>query len=389
MSFRIQNNISAMNSLRNLNRAESDMGKSLQRLSSGYRINSAADDAAGMASSMRFRGEISSLKQASRNASEATSLLQVAEGAIGEINLILNRMKELATQAASGNAGNDLAKIQAENTQLIAEIDRISGFTEYNGASLLNGSYGSVSLSTSTNGFTNANGVEKIDVTNARQNSIYYVSAVSATAKTMTISEYDSTAGATTTSQTVDLTDAMANTDVNTDVELNFGSLGLKVTVNADFDVTDYTAGDQTSGSRFDTQAALGQAAFQIGHKNDANSKLQFNLSDVSASGLSVDTASLASQSSAQSALTSITNAIDTLSSRRGDIGALMNRLSYAQSNLASTIENKTASDSVIRDVDMAGEMSTFTKNQILVQAGTAMLAQANQTPQNVLSLIR
>jgi len=166
MGFRIQNNIAAFNALRNLNTSSASMEKSLQRLSSGYRINSAADDAAGMASSMRFRAEITSLKQASRNAGEATSLLQVAEGAMSQIDGILNRMKELSTQAASGQTGTDRAKINAEATALSAEINRIVGFTEYNGSTLLNGSFGTVAISNGTGQIRNlggAQGVEFVD----------------------------------------------------------------------------------------------------------------------------------------------------------------------------------------------------------------------------------
>ncbi len=390
MGFRIQNNIAAMTSLRHLNSNEQSMNKALERLSSGYRINSAADDAAGMASSMRFRAEVSSLKVGSRNASEATSLLQVAEGAMGEIEVILNRVKELSTQAASGNAGSDLSKINAEASALTTEINRIVGFTEYNGSTLLDGTYGAVDLSTSTNGFTNANGVEKVDVANAKNDAVYYVSAISDSANYMDMSEY--VGGATTLTQRVDITAAKANSDINTDVVLDFSSLGVKVTVNADFDVADYTAGSESTGSRFDTKYDLGNANFQIGNKNDGNSQLGFTLQGVNmnslnnGSALSID---LSTTSGAQAALNDIDVAIGYLAERRSDAGALINRLSYAQSNLAVMIENKTASESIIRDVDMAAEMSTFTKNQILVQSSTSMLAQANASQQTVLSLLR
>lgn len=376
MSFRIQNNIAALNSLRHLNRNEVLMNRSLERLSSGYRINSAADDAAGLASSMRFRAEISSLKVASRNASEATSLLQVAEGAMGEIDLILSRMKELATQAASGNAGSDRTAIDAESQALVGEIDRIVGFTKYNGTKLLDGNFGSVALSsTAPVDFTAANGVEHIDVANAAAASTFTVSAASATANTITLSDGS-------VSQTVTYSAALGQ---NENQVLNFTQLGIKLTVNMQFAAQE---------AQFDTDSkihtgALGQALFQIGNENASESRLGFNLSEVSANALSVDTVSLLTASGAQSALTSIDNAISTLAGLRGDAGALVNRLSYASSNIAVSIENKTASESVIRDVDMAMEMSQFTKNQILVQASTSMLAQANVAPQAVLSLLR
>ncbi|RJO75436.1 MAG: flagellin [Myxococcales bacterium] len=376
MSFRIQNNIAALNSLRHLNRNETQMNRSLERLSSGFRINSAADDAAGLASSMRFRAEVSSLRVASRNASEATSLLQVAEGAMGEIDLILNRMKELATQAASGNAGSDRTAIDAESQALVGEIDRIVGFTKYNGTKLLDGNFGSVALSsTAPVDFTAANGVEHIDVSNAAAASSFTVSAVSASANTITLSDG-------TVSQQVTYSAALGQ---NENQVLNFSQLGIKLTVNMQFAAQE---------AQFDTDSkihtgALGQALFQIGNENATESRLGFNLSAVSASSLGVGSVSLLTTSSAQSALTSIDSAISTLAGNRGDAGALINRLSYASSTIAVSIENKTASESIIRDVDMAMEMSQFTKNQILVQASTSMLAQANVAPQAVLSLLR
>jgi len=177
MAFRIQNNTSSTNSLRHLETNTVNMNRSLERLSSGYRINSAADDAAGLASSMRFRAEVSSLKVASRNAQEATSLLQVAEGAMGQIDLILNRMKELATQASSGNAGTDRAKINQEASDLTTEIDRIVNFTEYSGSKLLDGNYGSVSVNTAVN-LQPADGFTTWDVSNAKGSTTYTVTAV-------------------------------------------------------------------------------------------------------------------------------------------------------------------------------------------------------------------
>jgi len=383
MGFRIQNNIASMNTLRAMEQNTKGMDKSLERLSSGYRINSAADDAAGLSSSMRMRAETSSLKVASRNAAEATSMLQVAEGAMGQVDLILNRLKELATQASSGNAGSDLSKINAEATALTSEMDRIVNFTEYNGTSLIDGSYGSVALSAGTAAvdFVAANGIENIDVSNAAAGTNYTVTAVSGAQNQITLSDG-------TTSQMVTFNGSLA---ANADEELNFSDLGVKVTVNSQFKVA-ITANTFDTDSAISTDATLGAATFQIGNANSSNHQLGFNLSDVSStslnggSALSID---LSTASGARTALTDIDASISHLAAKRADVGALINRLGYAQSNLAVSIENKTAAESTIRDVDMAAEMSTFTKNQILVQASTAMLAQANAAPQNVLSLVR
>jgi flagellin len=273
MGFRIQNNIEAINAQRNLSISSAGMSKSLQRLSSGYRINSAADDAAGLAISQQFRADIASYKVAKQNVSEANALLQVAEGGMDQIGNILTRLKELATQAASANAGGNLGKIDAEATTLIEEMDRIANSTKYANATLLDGTFGT--------------------------------------------------------------------------------------------------------------------ATFQVGTSNNANDQIAITLGTVSSTALGLGSFSLALVSDAQAGLDTLNTAISTLSDTRGAVGAAQNRLGYANANLSITIENYTAAESTIRDVDMASEMTTFTKNQILVQAGTAMLAQANVASQQVLSLFK
>jgi flagellin len=275
MGLRIQNNIAALNAHKNLVVSDSALSKSLERLSSGYRINKAADDAAGLAISQGMRADIASYNVASRNVSEANAMVQVAEGAYDQIGNMLVRLKELATQAASANAGDDRDKINAEATALLAEINRISDATEYAGAGLLDGS--------------------------------------------------------------------------------------------------------------------LGTQTFQVGSTADSFSQIEVSFGTVSTAtgSLNIASLSLSSASGAQTALTSVDNAIDTLNDSRGALGAIQNRLNYASANLSTTIENVQAAESVIRDVDMASEMTTFTKNQILLQAGTAMLAQANMAPQVVLSLFK
>lgn len=274
MGLRIQNNIAALNAHKNLTVSDSALSKSLERLSSGYRINRAADDAAGLAISQGMRADIASYNQASRNVSEANAMVQVAEGAYDQIGNMLVRLKELATQAASANAAGNLDKIDAEADALKAEIDRISGASEYAGAALLDGT-----LATQT----------------------FQVGSTASTFSQIQV--------------------------VFAEVSTAAGSLNI-------------------TGIDLGTDAATSRAA-----------------------------------------LTSIDTAIDTLNDSRGALGAIQNRLTYASANLSTTIENVQAAESVIRDVDMAAEMITFTKNQILLQAGTAMLAQANMAPQVVLSL--
>jgi flagellin len=300
-------------------------------------------------------------------------------------------MKELATQAASGNAGNDLGKINTEATELLNEVDRIVGFTEYNGSTLLDGNFGATALSTATVGnLGGGQGIETIDVANADGSTTYLVTSDTSSGANGILTMEASVNG-TTITQSIDMTTA-AGLNPNEDYTFNFNALGVKVTVNDGFWGT-FSAGG-AAGS-FQT-TALGEATFQIGSKGagvgGADSRLSFSLDDLSTASLNAGSAlsiDLGTQSGAQTALNDIESAIDHLAEKRATVGALINRFTYAQSNLSVSIENKVASESIIRDVDMAAEMSNFTKNQILVQAGTSMLAQANLAPQNVLSLIR
>lgn len=369
MGLRIQNNIAALNAHKNLMVADSGLSKSLERLSSGYRINRAADDAAGMSISLAFRADIASYQVASRNASEASSLLQVAEGAMDQIGNMLTRLKELATQAASANAGANLDKINSEASKLISEIDRIAESTEYADTKLINGSYG---VTVNGQAAAMSAGAGFSSVTGMKAGESYTVATtVGSGLGTMTVTTGDIT-------QSVTFT---APTGTSTQ-DVNFSSLGLTLTVTAS--VSSSLDGAITAGS-------TGSSNFQIGAANDANNRVSVSIGDVTAAstGLNVSGLSLATAASAQAALDTIDTAISSLNNKRGDIGAYMNRLSYASANLSSTIENVTAAESVIHDVDMAGEMINFTKNQILLQAGTAMLAQANMAPQAVLSLFK
>jgi flagellin len=376
MSLTIQNNIAAMNAHRQLQISDAGLSKSLERLSSGYRINRAADDAAGLSISMQMNADIASYNMASRNAAEATSLLQVAEGATDQISNMLTRLKELATQASSSNASGNLDKINAEGNQLIDEINRIASVTEYSGTKLLDGSFGvTVSSSgiTSTNGYGGATGL---------QSAVTYTVATT-TAGNITVS---ATIGGQQVSQTIDAVTAPGS---GLTKEVNFAALGLTLTLNEGF------------GGSFDGTIAAATATasnFQIGAQNNSNNRIGISLGSVVASdgtgaalttGLNLGKDQLLSATNAQTFMASVDTAISTLASRRGDIGAAQNRLGYASANLATTIENVQSAESTIRDTDMASEMTSFTKNQILLQAGTAMLAQANSAPQALLSLFK
>jgi flagellin len=324
-----------------------------------------------MSISLAFRADIASFKVASRNATEATSLLQVAEGAMDQIGNMLTRLKELATQAASANAGANLDKLNAEASKLILEIDRIADSTEYANTKLINGSYG-VTIQAGTGkaaAMTAGAGYSSVSGLKASESYTVSTTAIGSGSGTMTVT-------------TGQITESVVFTDpsVGDTTDVTFASLGLTITVNSS--IGDAFDGGITAGS-------TGSSTFQIGAENSADNRVSVSIGDVTkeSTGLNISSLSLASAASAQAALDTIDTAISSLNSKRGDIGAYMNRLSYASANLASTIENVTAAESVIRDVDMAAEMTTFTKNQILLQAGTAMLAQANMAPQAVLSL--
>ena len=442
MGLRIQTNIAAINAHKNLSTSDTNMAKSLQRLSSGFRINRAADDAAGLSISEGFRADIASFQVASRNTTEANALLQVAEGGMEQIGNMLTRLKELATQAASSNVGSaERTKINAEGNALVSEIDRIANSTKYGSTALLDGTFGaskaagtyaySTAAGTSglgaygalthtysaggtgqTNGVFTANFITSLGSTLAYSGS-WALSAASGTAlalgngtitESLTIAAWSTVSAAKTSYTFTNLgislslwtvSTSMINSatgGISTDTILQVYETGL-----SSLNVTGAASGTYTFSST-GTQIALGNGTITqtvtgltIGAKNDSNNQIALSISGVGASTLNSSLAvdKLDTQAEAQSMLTTIDSAISSLTSARGTVGASMNRLSYAAANLASTIENTQAADSVIRDVDMAAEMTNFTKQQILMQAGTAMLAQANQSPQLILTLLK
>ncbi len=379
MALRVQNNVTALNTQRNLTHTDRLLSRTLERLSSGFRVNRAADDAANLAVSQGLRADLASYKVASRNTSEANSLLQVAEGAMDQIGNMLTRLKELATQAASANtSGSNRVKLNSEATQLANEISRIANVTNYAGTNVIDGT------------FTGASTVVAADLTtiNAIDN-VYDFDVSEAAGGNYTITYAALTDELTLTkdgvSQTLTLT-AGATIDF-TEFDISF-----KTTEAADVDTVG--AGFGTTLGDLDVTAADG-AIFQVGAGNSSNNQIRFSITDVDSDALGttalaggVGSIDITTAAGAQTAMDVVDEAIDDVALARGQIGAVQNRLTYAAANLATTIENVTAADSVIRDADMAAEMTEFTKHQILLQAGTAMLAQANAAPQVVLSLL-
>ncbi len=368
MALRINTNIAAINAHRQLLGTEQRLGVNMERLSSGYRINRASDDAAGLAVANRLRVEIRSLTVASRNVSEGKAMLNVAEGASNQIEAIIERIKELATQSASDNAALDRDKIDAEAQALLSEIDRIANDTKYQGAKLVTGTFGS------SNTFAGVVGVDVTGVNTGGAEADTFTFAADATGITLSNS--------TGTSQLIaaaDITDGVQT--------LNFDALGVKVTTNALFVAANYTLDAAT----FDVDT--GSGVFQVGSGNEGSTEdiINVTLGDLTtgANGLNLTGLSLFTRDDAQTALDTIDAAINLIGTTLGDMGAAINRMDYTYANLQVSIENFQASQSVIRDVDMAAEMVSYTKNQILLQAGTAMLAQANTSSQVVLSLFQ
>ena len=279
MGLVINTNVSAVNAQRNLNRTQGSLGTSLARLSSGMRIVSAKDDAAGLAISENLRAQIRGLAQSERNANDGISMVQTAEGALNEVSGALIRMRELAVQASTGTVGTtERGYINAEFQDLISEIDRIAAVTEFNGTKLLNG---------------------------------------------------DTSAG------------------------------------------VDFQVGLHNTTSDRITASVTNSYASQLGDGTNA-----------------LDDAKVTTAALAQSSLAVIDAAIEDISGSRGDLGAVQNRLSITVNNLATQRENVSAANSRIRDVDVASETVNMTRSQILMQAGVAVLAQANQLPSMALSLI-
>ena len=380
MGLRINQNIAAMNAHRNLSVTDGAMGKSLEKLSSGFRINRAADDAAGLAISEGLRSQIGGLKVAVRNTQDGISVVQTAEGALTETHSILQRMRDLSVQASSGGSLNDdaKAKIQSEINELTSELTRIADTTQFNGTKLLDGSYDGKfqvganvgeSIAVKIGSSTSAAGL-KVDGVNVTL-------AVATNASSMTVTaEGDSVAaGGTDVKEKVTVATAVGaapNGVLDWDgKKVDLGSIDFSDTAKA-------TAAIQT---------AIGDATATVTYTAATDSTAGSLVIEASAFG-AVAT-SFTQASGADSAIRAIDAAIGKVSTVRADLGAKQNRFDHTINNLNVAVENLSASESRIRDADMAQEMVQFTRNQILSQAGTAMLAQANQASQGVLSLLR
>ena len=399
--MRINQNISAMNTYSRLTSANTGKSNSLAKLSSGLRINKAGDDAAGLAISEKMRGQVGGLKQATRNAQDGISLIQTAEGALNETHSILNRMRELAVQAASDtNTQSDRLEIQKEMDQLSVEVSRIAETTEFNTQNLLGGDF-------KAKFHIGANQGQNMELEIGQMDA----EALNLTGKVYTAQEVVGLGGVFARSLTgdainIEFTAAQATGGEaveKTTAALSAGGSTITVTLAQDATGTS-AAGDVTA-----TNADVLKALQDVGGKADVVFSAGDNFSTTAKStvgtptdltvadgawvedsvstakaGLNVSTRALADE-----AIAVIDGATAKVSEERSKLGSVQNRLEHTINNLTATAENLSAAESRIRDVDMAEEMMEFTKNNILSQAATAMLAQANQMPNSVLQLLQ
>ena len=378
MGFRIRNNSAASLAYKFYSKAQADLEKNIQRLASGLRINSAADDISGAAMVTRMDNQIRGLQEASKNAKGASGLLKMAESGLSEINSLLSRLRELTVQAASDQlTSDDRRNINLEFEQLTGEVGRIARFVEYNDIKLLNGDFtaNSIDPATSTYGPSAAEGgVSEIKLTGALPGTY-----------TFSLEDLDGDG----TDETMRITSDGATEDVSLPptpaagetAKLTFSQLGVMVTINENI-------GWNVDGREFTVNEGSG-GTVQIGIDDTADSRLQFSIMDSTAVGLGIDGLNVDSVADARAAMSQLDKAISLISDERGKLGSVQNRLEFTMSNLANMIQAIDSSRSSIRDVDFAKEMTDMARNQILVQSSSSILAQANQINQSVLGLLK
>jgi len=377
----INTNIMSLNAQRNLNTSQNALATSVERLSSGLRINSAKDDAAGLAIAERMTSQIRGLNQAVRNANDGISLAQTAEGALGEISNNLQRIRELAVQSANAtNSASDRAALDAEAQQLVEEIDRVANQTSFNGTNLLDGSFtnqafqvgANVNESISISGIVDANVANLGSVTKAQVSTQAATAFDAIDAGDITIEDADRNAvnvgaiavAGSATERASQLRDAINAVADQTGVFAT-NDTATTVTLTSSHDITATIANTATP-------ATTGLATLT----DTADATTGFT-------GLAVTTVS-----GAELALQSMDSALTAVNDARAALGAVQNRFESTIANLSTTAENLTAARSRIQDADFAAETANLTRTQILQQAGTAMVAQANSLPQSVLSLL-
>ena len=395
----VQHNLRAMNANRMLGITQGTLSKSAEKLSSGYKVNRAADDAAGLSISEKMRKQIRGLSQASLNAEDGISAVQTAEGALTEVHDMLQRMNELAVKAANGTMSeSDRDAIQSEVDQLVTEIDRVSTTTKFNETYLLKGSNngtagklvynGTVgqSINIDTEKGTGTVGITSGATGTTSDNTSYTGKTVSANGKTYILVE--STTGTMSVSQAVDdLTKGTTKAYSSMDALMS----GIKRDDHQN--IKTITFDSVNSNLKVEAFANLNDAidfSLHVGADSSDDNKINLNISSMSARGLGINGLDISGDNddNATAAIDTIADALQRVSAQRATLGAVQNRLEHTIANLDNVVENTTAAESAIRDTDMATQMVTYSNNQILAQAGQAMLAQSNQSNQGVLSLL-
>lgn len=383
----IQHNIAALNSHRQLATNTSALSKNLEKLSSGYRINRAGDDAAGLAISEKMRAQIRGLDQATANANDAISLVQTAEGGMQETHSILQRMRELAVQSSNGTYQDtvDREALNKEMSSLKSEIDRIAKSTNFNGISLLDGSLGGTQATAAAGAITNVAGAgaAKITISGGNITAADTLTLSSAAGDLTTLAVTAATTGVTFQASDDHRTFvAVVNQTASLENAEKWNGVVVKI------ENATVAAGAATSVITPGT-ASANALKFTISANGTNEGQVALNLENMDANSLQITATSVDTQANAAAAIASIDAAINTVSMQRADLGALQNRLEHTVNNLGTTSENLTSAESRVRDVDMAKEMMAMTKNNILNQASTAMLAQANTMPQSILQLLQ
>ena len=409
----VQHNMQAMNANRMLNITTGSQSKSAEKLSSGYRINRAADDAAGLSISEKMRKQIRGLDQASTNAEDGVSAVQTAEGALTEVHSMLQRMNQLAVQSANGtNSDSDRKAIQDEIDQLTTEIDRVAETTKFNETYLLKGDSQTASKATfMKSGYAFKDGVkfyEEGSDTAITGDDLKKALASGKKLYTDTDANGQTTDKIATKGKDYDYVTKLYDADgkeVSADDVLN----GMKadgktaatnyytsdagangVAANTCVEITAANA-KKTDGTgfleQFDVNGTI-SFSLHVGADSESNNKIEVKVDAMSAAGVGVKGLKVDTEADATAAIDRIAEAVSKVSSQRSSLGAVQNRLEHTIANLDNVVENTTSAESRIRDVDMAEEMVEYSKNNILAQAGQSMLAQANQATQGVLSLL-
>jgi len=401
--MRINHNIASMNTNRALGVNRGNTQKSLEKLSSGLRINRAGDDAAGLAISEKMRGQIRGLGQASRNSQDSISLIQTAEGALNETHSILQRMRELSVQSANDtNTDSDRKALQAEVKQLVSELDRIGNTTEFNTKKLLDGS--AKGVKDAVDGSLNINNNSNVVLDLSVAGNVAALSAI------RTGSDYNGAIAIVRVAGTSTAINAGDFKIIGKDGK-NIATTSIEVT-SAALSFSAVAAGVFSAGNAAGVLAgnfqgmAVGESITLVfGEAKAAGTDLDnsvmaqigansgqtmfISMDDMRSKAIGVDTIDISTKWGGATAIETVNNAISQVSSQRSALGAIQNRLEHTINNLDTAAENLQASESRIRDVDMAKEMTEYTKNNILTQAAQAMLAQANQQPQSVLQLLQ